>query len=61
LVDHTHAAATKLLDDSVMRDGFGRSFLDAWLSGRFILKTRHPPVNESYRTQGTSLNGLTRE
>ena len=41
LVDHTHPAATQLLDDAVVRDGLAdHSGHDARLSGRFILRTR---------------------
>ena len=51
LVDNPHAAATQLLDDAVVRDGLADHYLashsgDAWLSGRFILRTRQPRVNE---------------
>ena len=47
LVDDTHAAATKLLDDAIVRDGLAdHSEIRGYqVLGRFILRTWHPPVN----------------
>jgi hypothetical protein len=44
-VDHPHAAAEHL-DNAIVRDGLADHHEDAWLSGRFILRTRHSLVNE---------------
>src|SRR6266853_3994257 len=48
LVDHTHAAATKFLDDAVVRDGLA----DHWEMARpkvcFILRSDLPRVNERW-------------
>jgi len=47
LVYNPHTAATQLFDDSVMRDGLAdHKDEDTRPSGRFILRTRHPPVND---------------
>ena len=40
LVDDAHAAAAELVNDSVVGDGLADHSGDAWLSGRFILRTR---------------------
>ena len=50
-VDHAHTAAAELVDDAVVRNGSADHGLadhlgDAWPSGRFILRTRPPLVNE---------------
>src|ERR1700730_8231990 len=42
LVDNTHAAATKFLDDAVVGDRLADHSRDSWPAGRFILRTRHP-------------------
>jgi hypothetical protein len=38
LLDHAHAAAAQLLEDAVVRDGLADHSVDAWLSGRLILR-----------------------
>ena len=43
---HAHPAPAEFLDDAVVRDGLADHSGDAWLSGRFILRTRLRPVNE---------------
>src|SRR5450631_1233744 len=45
-VDNAHPAATKLLDDAVVRNGLVNHSKMPWPSGRFILRTRQRPVNE---------------
>src|SRR6266498_2134010 len=52
LIDHAHPAATEFLDNAVMRDGLVNHYIvnhyiDVLISGRFILRTRHRPVNEN--------------
>src|ERR1017187_7350072 len=47
LVDDAHAAAAaELFNDSVVGDGLANHPGNAWLSGRFILRTRYRYVNE---------------
>ena len=46
LVDNTHTTATQLLDDAVVRNGLADHSVDAWLSGRLILRMRHLLVNK---------------
>src|ERR1700730_17855248 len=46
LVNHPHPTAAKLLDDAVVRNGLADHSVDAWLSGRLILRMRHLLVNE---------------
>ena len=45
-VDHAHPATAEFLNDAVVGDGLADHLGDAWLSGRFILRTRLRPVNE---------------
>ncbi len=47
LVDQTHATTAKVFDNAVVRDAFADHSGDAQLSGRFILRTRHPLVNDA--------------
>src|SRR6202035_2919076 len=46
LVDDTHTSAAQFFDDAVVRDGLPDHWEYAWLSGRFILRTQPPRVNE---------------
>jgi hypothetical protein len=46
LVHDTHPAPAQLLNDAVVRDGLADHSVDAWLSGRLILRMRHLLVNE---------------
>jgi hypothetical protein len=46
LVHDTHPTTAQLLDDAVVRDGLADHSVDAWLSGRLILRMRHLLVNK---------------
>ena len=46
LVDHAHAAPTEIFEDAVVRDGLSDHFRVTPTPDRFILRTRHPRVNE---------------